>query len=80
MAIRERLPRHHSLPAATQPLCGKWPKSSLGLANNYPEWEGHYIADLRDFRAELGPSQIKSRLTGGQLDAALADPRWAMEG
>jgi hypothetical protein len=50
------------------------------LGGAYPEWEGHYIADLRDFRAELGPSQVKSRLTGGQLDAALADPRWAMEG
>ncbi len=50
------------------------------LGGTYPDWEGHYIADLRDFRAELGPSQIKSRLTGSQLEAALADPRWAMEG
>jgi hypothetical protein len=40
------------------------------LGGTYPEWESHYIADLRDFRAELGPSQVKSRLTGGQLDAA----------
>ncbi|MGE4047190.1 MAG: hypothetical protein AB7F35_20165 [Acetobacteraceae bacterium] len=49
------------------------------LGSTYPEWEGHFIADLREFRAELGPSQVKSRLTGGPLDAALADPRWAMD-
>jgi hypothetical protein len=42
----------------------------------YPDWEGHHIADLRDFRANLGPSQVKTRLTGRELDAALADPRW----
>lgn len=42
----------------------------------YPEWESHQIADLRDFRSELGPAQIKTRLTGRELDAALADPRW----
>ena len=42
----------------------------------YPEWERHQIAELRDFRSELGPAQIKARLTGRELDAALADPRW----
>ncbi len=42
----------------------------------YPDWEGHQIADLREFRATLGPNQVKTRLTGRELDAALADPRW----
>lgn len=42
----------------------------------YPEWESHQLADLRDFRSKLGPAQIKARLTGRELDAALADPRW----
>jgi superfamily II DNA or RNA helicase len=42
----------------------------------YPDWEGHHIADLREFRTNLGPSQVKTRLTGRELDAALVDPRW----
>ena len=45
----------------------------------YPDWEPTEIADLRNFRSELTPSQIKTRLTGRELDAALADPRWAMQ-
>lgn len=43
----------------------------------YPDWDPAEIAGLRDFRSELTPSQIKTRLTGRELDAALADPRWA---
>lgn len=42
----------------------------------YPDWEAHQIADLRAFRSELAPNQIKTRLTGREVDAALADPRW----
>ena len=42
----------------------------------YPNWDSFQIADLRDFRSKLGPAQIKTRLTGRELDAALADPRW----
>lgn len=48
----------------------------FGRLGGYPDWEGHHIADLREFRADLGPSQVKTRLTGRELDAALADPRW----
>lgn len=48
----------------------------FGRLGGYPEWEGHQIAELREFRSGLGPSQIKTRLTGRELDAALADPRW----
>jgi hypothetical protein len=42
----------------------------------YPDAKGHHIAELREFRANLGPSQGKTRLTGRELDAALADPGW----
>ena len=42
----------------------------------YPEWDSHQIAEFRDFRASLTAAQIKTRLTGRELDAALADPRW----
>ena len=45
--------------------------------DGYPDWDPAEIADLRDFRSELTPNQIKTRLTGRELDAALADPRWA---
>ena len=48
----------------------------FGRLGGYPDWEGRHIADLREFRANLGPSQVKTRLTGRELDAALADPRW----
>jgi hypothetical protein len=44
----------------------------------YPEWNEFQIADLREFRAALNASQVKTRLTGRELDAALSDPRWAM--
>jgi hypothetical protein len=49
----------------------------FGRLGGYPDWDRHHIADLREFRANLGPSQVKTRLTGRELDAALADPRWA---
>lgn len=42
----------------------------------YPEWDEFHLADLGDYRAALTPAQVKSRLTGRELDAALADPRW----
>lgn len=42
----------------------------------YPNWEVQHVAELREFRDNLVPSQIKTRLTGRELDAALADPRW----
>jgi hypothetical protein len=32
---------------------------------------------LRSFRNNMTANQIKTRLTGRELDAALDDPRWA---
>lgn len=52
-------------------------QSVFGRLGGYPDWESHHLMELREFRANLGPSQIKTRLTGRELDAALADPRWA---
>jgi hypothetical protein len=45
----------------------------------YPVWDEFQIADLREYRATLSASQVKTRLTGRELDAALSDPRWAMQ-
>jgi len=42
-----------------------------------PEWDEFQLTDLRAYRASLTSSEIKTRLTGRELDAALADPRWA---
>jgi hypothetical protein len=44
----------------------------------YPDWDEFQLTDLRDYRASLTPNQVKTRLTGRELDAALADPRWAL--
>jgi hypothetical protein len=45
----------------------------------YPDWDVHHIAALRDFRDDLASPQVKTRLTGRELDAALDDPRWAFQ-
>jgi hypothetical protein len=51
-------------------------KTVYNRLGGYPEWEPGHLADLRGFRDTMSPSQIKTRLTGSELDAALADPRW----
>lgn len=45
---------------------------------SYTAWDEFRIADLREYRATLTSSQVKTRLTGRELDAALNDPRWVM--
>jgi hypothetical protein len=45
----------------------------------YPDWDTEHLADLRGFRDALSPAQIKTRLTGRELEAALADPRWEVK-
>jgi hypothetical protein len=45
----------------------------------YHEWDSDNLADLRGFRDTLTPAQVKTRLTGRELDAALADPRWEID-
>ncbi|MBB5688603.1 superfamily II DNA or RNA helicase/DNA-binding transcriptional ArsR family regulator [Roseomonas alkaliterrae] len=49
-----------------------------GRLGGYPEWDEFQLADLREFRTGLTGNQVKTRLTGRELDAAMADPRWAL--
>lgn len=44
----------------------------------YPDWDEFQVHDLREFRSELSVNQVKTRLTGRELDAAMSDPRWVM--
>jgi hypothetical protein len=46
----------------------------------FPDWDDFTIGDLREYRASLSPNQVKTRMTGREVDAALADPRWAVAG
>ncbi len=48
--------------------------------DGYPNWDEFHLTDLRAYRASLTSSQVKTRLTGRELDAALGDPRWAFKG
>jgi hypothetical protein len=49
----------------------------LERLGGYPDWAVRQSAELRDFRARLNGFQLKARLTGRELDAALDDPRWS---
>ena len=51
-------------------------KLAYSRLGGYPEWEPFQIQQLRAFRATLPVNQVRARLTGRELDAALADPRW----
>jgi Helicase conserved C-terminal domain len=44
----------------------------------YPDWPATKLQALRNFRDTITANQIKSRLAGRELDAALDDPRWAV--
>jgi hypothetical protein len=48
----------------------------LNRLGDHPARDIHHLADLRDFRDTVSPAQIKARLTGRELEAALTDPRW----
>jgi hypothetical protein len=37
--------------------------------NGYPDWDEFHLTDLREYRASLTPSQVKTRLTGRELVA-----------
>jgi superfamily II DNA or RNA helicase len=54
-------------------------KAVFNRVGSYPDWDAEHLAELRSFRNTMSPSQIKSRLTGSELDAALADPRWEVQ-
>jgi len=52
-------------------------KRVMARLGGYPEWGHLHIAALREFRETLNGAQVRVRLTGQVLDAALDDPRWA---
>jgi hypothetical protein len=43
----------------------------------YPDWSPSKLEALRQWRDAMSANQIKTRLTGRELDAAMDDPRWA---
>lgn len=45
--------------------------------DGYPNWRPGDLSSFREHRALLSANQVKTRLTGRELDAALADPRWS---
>ncbi len=51
-------------------------ETSDSRIGGYPEWDAWRLRDLREFRATLSVNQVKARLTGRELEAALSDPRW----
>ena len=44
----------------------------------YPDWPVAKLLALRSLRDNMTANQIKTRLTGRELDAAMDDPRWAV--
>ena len=48
------------------------------LGGTYPDWDLDHLAELRAFRNSLTPAQVRTRLTGRELEAALMDPRWEL--
>jgi hypothetical protein len=69
--------KFHRLAAEATPTAERL-KIVFNRLGAYPDWDTEHLADLRGFRATLTPAQIKTRLTGRELEAALADPRWGV--
>ncbi len=51
-------------------------KRAFDLLGDYPVWPAGLRQDLDRFEAELAPYRRASRLSGMEVEAALADPRW----
>ena len=67
--------KFHRLASEATPTATRL-KAVFSRLGAYPDWDADHLAELRSFRNGMSPSQKKSRLTGSELDAALADPRW----
>lgn len=48
----------------------------LQRLGGYPDWPEELRQELESFYGQLTENQIKARLLGRELDAALQDPRW----
>ena len=67
--------KFHRLATEATPTADRLQKIFQRL-QGYPTWEPHHITELREFRDGLAGAQVRTRLTGRELDAALDDPRW----
>ena len=47
------------------------------LGSGYPEWPAHLLEELSAYDQAVTLNERRGRLIGKELDAALADPRWA---
>jgi hypothetical protein len=70
--------KFHRLASEATPTANRL-KTVFNRLGAYPDWDTEHLAELRSFRNTMSPSQMKSRLIGGELDAALADPRWDVQ-
>ena len=67
--------KFHRLATEATPTADRLQKIFQRL-QGYPTWEPHHITELREFRDGLEGAQVRTRLTGRELDAALDDSRW----
>ena len=51
-------------------------KNAFEKLGGYPKWPPTLCQELEEFYHTLSDNQIKARLIGKELEAALADPRW----
>ena len=56
-------------------LDGRYHKA-LQVLGGYPQWSPDEVAAINKFVKNLKPKQIKARIAGSEIDAALHDPRW----
>ena len=53
---------------------------ALEHLGGYPEWSAEMRRELLEFCETLTANQRRARLLGSEIDAALADPRWMVDG
>ena len=50
---------------------------AVRLLGDYPEWPADETRDIDLYVASLSAASLRARVAGSEVDAALADPRWA---
>ena len=53
---------------------------ALEHLGGYPEWSAEMRRELLEFCETLTANQHRARLLGSEIDGALADPRWMVDG
>ena len=49
---------------------------ALRLLSGYPGWRAEEIVDADTFVDQTSPRQLRARVAGSEIDAAINDPRW----